>query len=171
MNRWTVKILGQNGTPYRDGVFIARLKFPSDYPFRPPSVKFRTKIYHPNIAPEGDVCSDLLLQENWCPNLNIWFLLESFRLLLEAPNGNVIVNEEAGDSFNSNRAEFASIAEQWTRKHATHSGRMWRGHRQLTSRVWTAARVFAVYSSQFSYALIQVMRRPWYIFHPNFLPR
>lgn len=123
MNKWTVKILGQTGTPYEEGVFIARLKFSSDYPFSPPMIKFRTKIFHPNVAVDGEVCPELL-QENWKPNLNIRYVLMALRLLLETPNGNVVVNEEAGAVFNSDIAQFNEFARQWTRKYAGHAGRM-----------------------------------------------
>lgn len=46
---WRVAIFGPPGTPYAGGYFIARMRFPYDYPYNPPTVKFVSKIWHPNI--------------------------------------------------------------------------------------------------------------------------
>lgn len=41
---------GPPGTPYEDGTFFVDIKIPNEYPFRPPVMKFETKVYHPNIS-------------------------------------------------------------------------------------------------------------------------
>ncbi len=52
---WEAAITGPEGCPFEDGVFIARMSFPDDYPLTPPRMKFVSKIFHPNIYPDGRV--------------------------------------------------------------------------------------------------------------------
>lgn len=42
--------LGPQGTPYEGGVYKVDIKIPNEYPFKPPSMKFETRIWHPNIS-------------------------------------------------------------------------------------------------------------------------
>ena len=41
---------GPPGTCYEGGSFDIDIKIPAEYPFRPPIMKFATKIWHPNIS-------------------------------------------------------------------------------------------------------------------------
>lgn len=45
---WQALIQGPEGTPFEGGVFPAELKFPSDYPLSPPTMKFLGEMWHPN---------------------------------------------------------------------------------------------------------------------------
>ena len=57
---WTVVFEGPADTLYEGGFFKAQLKFPQDYPNNPPEMKFLTKMWHPNIYPDGKVCISIL---------------------------------------------------------------------------------------------------------------
>lgn len=41
---------GPPDTPYEGATFFVDIKIPSEYPFRPPVMKFDTKIWHPNVS-------------------------------------------------------------------------------------------------------------------------
>lgn len=43
-------ILGPPGTPYEGGSYVVDVRIPTEYPFRPPLMKFDTKVWHPNIS-------------------------------------------------------------------------------------------------------------------------
>ncbi|XP_020524389.1 uncharacterized protein LOC18436642 isoform X3 [Amborella trichopoda] len=62
--------MGPNDSPYAGGVFLVNIHFPPDYPFKPPKVAFRTKVFHPNINSNGNICLDIL-KEQWSPALTI----------------------------------------------------------------------------------------------------
>ena len=42
-------LLVPDAPPYNKGAFLIDLIFPPEYPFKPPKISFRTKIYHPNV--------------------------------------------------------------------------------------------------------------------------
>lgn len=46
---WEVAIFGPPETLYQGAYFKAHMKFPHDYPYSPPSIKFLTKVWHPNV--------------------------------------------------------------------------------------------------------------------------
>ena len=46
---WQAVIFGPDETPWEGGTFKLILEFTEDYPNKPPSVKFTTKMFHPNV--------------------------------------------------------------------------------------------------------------------------
>ncbi|KAI8085859.1 ubiquitin-conjugating enzyme E2D 1, isoform CRA_a [Gilbertella persicaria] len=64
---WQGVLTGPQGTPYQGGHFKLDITFSADYPFKPPKIKFTTKIYHPNIDDDGSICVDLLKPDIWKP--------------------------------------------------------------------------------------------------------
>jgi ubiquitin-protein ligase len=45
------------------------MEFTEEYPNKPPTVRFITPVYHPNVSVTGTICVDLL--NGWTPNLRI----------------------------------------------------------------------------------------------------
>lgn len=82
---WVGTIEGGPGTRYEGLTYRISISFPDEYPFDPPTVKFTTPCFHPNVHPEGDICLDIL-QDNWLPANDVRTLLLSIQRLLSDPN-------------------------------------------------------------------------------------
>ena len=41
---------GPPGTPYEGGTYVIDITIPQEYPFRPPIMRFDTKVWHPNVS-------------------------------------------------------------------------------------------------------------------------
>lgn len=99
------------------GVFRLAIRFPSDYPFKPPIITFKTKIYHPNINSAGGICLDIL-KDQWSPALNISKALLSILSLLTDANPKDPLMPDIARQYVNDRAEYDDTARQWTLAHA-----------------------------------------------------
>jgi ubiquitin-conjugating enzyme E2 A len=102
---WQAVIFGPDDTPWEGGTFKLELTFTEDYPNKPPTVKFITKLYHPNVYTNGAICLDIL-QNQWSPIYDIAAILTSIQSLLTDPNPNSPANVEAAKLYTENRREY-----------------------------------------------------------------
>ena len=114
---WLSTILGPPGSIYESGVFYLDIHFSTDYPFKPPKVTFKTRIYHCNINSQGVICLDIL-KDNWSPALTISKVLLSICSLLTDCNPNDPLVASIANQYVSNREEHDKIAKEWTRRFA-----------------------------------------------------
>jgi ubiquitin-conjugating enzyme E2 R len=104
---WEVALFGPPDTLYQGGYFKAHLKFPSDYPYNPPSMRFLCKVWHPNVYENGDLCISILHPpvddpqsgelpcERWNPTQSVRTVLLSVVSLLNEPNTSSPANVDA----------------------------------------------------------------------------
>ncbi|KAL8037106.1 hypothetical protein ABFX02_11G018100 [Erythranthe guttata] len=110
-------IEGPAGTPYENGVFRMKLILSRDFPQTPPKGYFLTKIFHPNIATDGDICVNAL-KKDWNPSLGLRHVLIVIRCLLIEPFPESALNEQAGKMLLQNYDEYARHARLYTGIHA-----------------------------------------------------
>ena len=110
-------IIGPDDSPYEGGIFFLNIHIPTDYPFQPPKISFITKIYHPNIYPDGSISLDILMDQ-WSPGLTIPKTLLSISSLLSNPNPNNPINYEAANLYKKNKYEYYKKAREWAIKYA-----------------------------------------------------
>eukprot|EP00276_Gloeochaete_wittrockiana_P022234 CAMPEP_0184338054 /NCGR_PEP_ID=MMETSP1089-20130417/6569_1 /TAXON_ID=38269 ORGANISM="Gloeochaete wittrockiana, Strain SAG46.84" /NCGR_SAMPLE_ID=MMETSP1089 /ASSEMBLY_ACC=CAM_ASM_000445 /LENGTH=148 /DNA_ID=CAMNT_0026664301 /DNA_START=24 /DNA_END=470 /DNA_ORIENTATION=- len=114
---WIATIMGPPASPYANGVFFLDITFPPDYPFKPPKVVFRTRIYHCNINSNGSICLDIL-KDNWSPALTVSKVLLSICSLLTDCNPQDPLVGSIATQYLSNREEHDRMAAEWTRRYA-----------------------------------------------------
>ncbi|XP_020714475.1 ubiquitin-conjugating enzyme E2 T isoform X2 [Ceratitis capitata] len=116
------KIPGPKGSPYEDGIFNLDISFGTQYPFQPPTFKFITPIYHPNIDNSGKICLDLLRMPpcgSYNPAITLESILLSIQLLLASPNPDDPLNSEAADLYKANKETFNIKVRQCISKSST----------------------------------------------------
>ena len=116
--KWEATIIGPVDTVYEGGIFKLHILFPERYPFKPPKVKFITRIYHPNINSGGGICLDIL-KDQWSPALTISKVLLSICSLLDEPNPDDPLVPEIADEYVNNRNVYNDTARTWTRLFAS----------------------------------------------------
>ncbi|KIW02194.1 uncharacterized protein PV09_06351 [Verruconis gallopava] len=102
---WTATMEGPSETPYAGLSLKLSFEFPSTYPLTPPTVLFKTPIYHPNIDFSGRICLDIL-KEKWSAIYNVQTVLLSLQSLLGEPNNASPLNGEAAELWDKDQAEF-----------------------------------------------------------------
>jgi len=82
-------IIGPENTPYFGGYYFFNIKYPNNYPQKPPEVKLMTingKVrFNPNLYQCGKVCLSILgtwSGPSWKPIMNIRLVLNSIRSLM-----------------------------------------------------------------------------------------
>ena len=116
---WEAVITGPDDTDYKDGVFLLEITIPKEYPYKPPTIKFKTKIWHPNIDPNtGYICITTLKKEHWNPSMNISDILYTIMLLFYKPNFGDPLNGEARDEFKKNPSEYKEKVKKWVKDYS-----------------------------------------------------
>lgn len=102
---WLATITGPDGSPYKGIKYNLTINFPTEFPFKPPNIVFKDRVFHPNISLDGVICLDIL-KDQWSPALSIYKVLLSIVSLLECPNPNDPLNPEAANLYKTNKEEF-----------------------------------------------------------------
>lgn len=108
---------GPADTPYFGGLFRLKLILCKGFPAQPPKAYFITKIFHPNVASNGEICVNTL-KKDWKPELGIKHILLTVKCLLIVPNPESALNEEAGKLLLEDYEEYFSRAKLYTEIHA-----------------------------------------------------
>ena len=78
---WDCAVWGLPEPLIKFGRFELTLTFPTDYPLQPPTVKFLSEMFHPNISADGRVPLT-----NWSPAHDVTKILTDIQSLLSQPH-------------------------------------------------------------------------------------
>ncbi|OAY68498.1 Ubiquitin-conjugating enzyme E2 7 [Ananas comosus] len=94
------------------------MSFPKNYPNSPPTVRFTSEMWHPNVYPDGRVCISILhapgedpngyelASERWTPVHTVESIVLSIISMLSSPNDESPANVEAAKEWRERRDEF-----------------------------------------------------------------
>ena len=134
---WKGRIKGPIDTVYQGGVFDVDIIIPDDYPFKPPKMKFDTKIWHPNISSvTGAICLDILKNE-WTPALTIRTALISLQALMCEPVPNDPQDAVVAKQYMSNINLFNQTAKHWVEEYANPERNLQKKIKELTDMGFT----------------------------------
>jgi ubiquitin-protein ligase len=119
-------IQGPPNSPYEEGIFFVRIRAPlttsSDeprrgwgYPLAPPTIRFVTPIYHPNVSEDGWIC----LEPQWSPCWTLELVLLMILGLLDHPDAEDPMEVEIASQYVHQQEDFDQIARAFTRENAT----------------------------------------------------
>lgn len=116
---WTAVLRGPDSSPYAHGRWVVDIEVPKDYPVKPPKLKFRTRICHPNISwTTGEVCLDIL-KSRWTPAWTLASVLTAVQTMLNSPEPDSPLNVDAANLLRAGEIEgYNSLVRFYTTKYA-----------------------------------------------------
>jgi len=98
---WAGTIEGAPGTIYAGLRYKISISFPSNYPYAPPTIKFDSPCFHPNVDLQGGaICLDIL-QDKWSAVYSVQTILLSLQSLLGEPNNASPLNPDAANIWDN----------------------------------------------------------------------
>ncbi|XP_055598140.1 NEDD8-conjugating enzyme UBE2F-like [Uranotaenia lowii] len=123
LSEFTLAITPNEGF-WQGGRFKFSIHVPEEYNMAPPKVKCATKLWHPNISVEGDICLSLLRLNSidglgWAPTRRlkdvIWGLNSLFTDLL---NFDDPLNIEAAEQYSKDKDKFQAKVREYVSAYA-----------------------------------------------------
>ncbi|KAM0672340.1 ubiquitin-conjugating enzyme E2 [Ordospora colligata] len=104
---WDIYFTLGGDSLYSGRIVKAQMEFPDCYPLQPPKLTFVSRMFHPNIYENGQMCISILEEDipdptgygdskdKWAPVQNIRTILLSIVIILNEPNRSSPANVEA----------------------------------------------------------------------------
>lgn len=127
---WHVFIKGSLESVFENSILRAEMSFPIDYPMNPPSLKFITPMFHPNVYKDGNVCISILHKagddptayesssERWSPVQSIRTIILSILVILNEPNKESPADVDACKKMSENEEEYKRIVREMAQKNS-----------------------------------------------------
>ena len=100
-----VELTPDNNSYWYGGKYLFTFHIPDEYPNNPPKVMCKTKVYHPNIDYNGNVCLNIL-KDDWSSALGVKNVIAGLYYLFVGPNPNDPLNHDVGRIMRENPEQF-----------------------------------------------------------------
>uniref|UniRef100_A0A3B4Y496 Uncharacterized LOC111660082 n=2 Tax=Seriola lalandi dorsalis TaxID=1841481 RepID=A0A3B4Y496_SERLL len=117
---WKILMEGPPDTPYEKGVFELFCQFGSDYPVKPPTVRFVTRIYHCNINSVGRICHNIF-DRNYNSLITMRDILDAVYGLLIVPEPQDPLDSILAEEFMTSQKVYEEQAKKHTEETAAQS--------------------------------------------------
>ncbi|TFF85655.1 MAG: ubiquitin-conjugating enzyme E2 [Promethearchaeota archaeon] len=130
-----ITLMGPKGTVYEGGLFKLEIKYPKDYPRKPPFVRMHTPIWHPNFwakpheyPGQRNICLELIdpnfigKKGGWSPSKTIKTVIQSIHAMLNTRgkyvNPTDVFNKKAAIEMMEKPKKFEKKVRFLTKKYA-----------------------------------------------------
>ena len=109
---------------YRGGSFKFHVHVPPEYNIAPPQVKCLTKVWHPNINEDGNICLSLLRQNSldqfgWRPTRNLSEVVHGLSsLFTDLIDFEDALNSQAAQQWSANKEAFAARVKDYIHRYS-----------------------------------------------------
>ncbi|KAL6118287.1 uncharacterized protein ACO6RY_03117 [Pungitius sinensis] len=117
---WKILMEGPPDTPYEKGTFELFCQFGSDYPVKPPLVRFVTPVYHCNINSVGRICHNIF-DRNYNAQITVRNILNAVYGLLIIPEPEDPLDSILAEEFLTSRGKYEEEAKKHTEETAAES--------------------------------------------------
>lgn len=86
--------------PFNQTALQIEIQLPQEYPYKPPSVRILTKVYHPNVEENGRICLEILSPTgSWTPSFRLANVINEMIDVIDHPNLNLPVNDSVANEY------------------------------------------------------------------------
>ena len=109
---WMCILQGPDNSPYKDSLLFLEFHFGTEYPRRPPTFRFLSSHYHPNIRVTGEVCHPILI-EDYHSDISLRQMLDSIYDMLCSPVFSHAVRYKVFEVFLFHKQIYSQLVESF----------------------------------------------------------
>ncbi|CAF1340763.1 unnamed protein product [Adineta ricciae] len=104
---------------YKTGALRVEFELHPTYPLKAPKVYVRTKIYHPNVCENDEICTSLLSPTStvYQATTSLYEILEEVTNVIDEPSNDLFQHTEAAAAWLYKREEYIKTATELYQKH------------------------------------------------------
>eukprot|EP01086_Lenisia_limosa_P008106 TRINITY_DN2882_c0_g1_i3.p1 TRINITY_DN2882_c0_g1~~TRINITY_DN2882_c0_g1_i3.p1 ORF type:complete len:139 (-),score=31.21 TRINITY_DN2882_c0_g1_i3:47-463(-) len=99
MCNWNGTIIGPPSTVHENRIYSLQFYCDKDYPNKPPTVSFQSRVNMPSVNPKTGSAASLACLKNWKPEYTMEYILKELRKEMMHPNNRRLNQPPEGSTF------------------------------------------------------------------------